>query len=223
MRLRPSSGESAEMYLKFAAPAGWGSGARAHLHAGHSPGRVTDFGHRAGASPASRSPTRSSALPRSSPHPPGSRGRAARRFAVTGCGSASCTTSSGWPGIEFTPSPASWSTPSATRWRRRWRSISVNRRPARMETRSPPAHGDSRRAEGVRLDELAPGQRGVLLCVEPETPEILAQLAQVGMRPGVRLRREDRASSGQLRLQVAGRSARLTAETAQHVHVAVED
>ncbi len=82
---------------------------------------------------------------------------------------------------------------------------------------------DWRRAEGVRLDELAPGQRGVLLCVEPETPEILAQLAQVGMRPGVRLRREDRASSGQLRLQVAGRSARLTAETAQHVHVAVED
>jgi DtxR family transcriptional regulator, Mn-dependent transcriptional regulator len=82
---------------------------------------------------------------------------------------------------------------------------------------------DWRRTEGVRLDELAPGQRAVLLCIEGESPEVLAQLAQAGMRPGVRLRREVSPSSGLLRLQIAGRPARLTAVTAQHVLVAVED
>jgi len=87
----------------------------------------------------------------------------------------------------------------------------------------PSGKRDGRRAEGVRLADLAPGQPAILLRIEPESPEVLAQLAQVGMRPGVHLRRQASAASGQLRLQVASRSVRLTLETAQHVFVAVEE
>lgn len=87
----------------------------------------------------------------------------------------------------------------------------------------PSSGRDWRPSDGVSLAELAPGQEAILLRIEPETPEVLAQLAQARMQPGTHLRREADAPPGQLRLRVADRPIRLSMEIARHVTVAVLD
>ena len=87
----------------------------------------------------------------------------------------------------------------------------------------PGAGHDRSQAEGMPLTNLEPGQRAILLRIEPETPDVLATLADAGMRTGVALEREAGAPTGQVRLRVAGRPVRLPIETTRHVTVAVQD
>ena len=87
-----------------------------------------------------------------------------------------------------------------------------------------PSHkGDLSRAGGFPLSNLSPGKRAVVLRIEPETTEILVAVAQVALRPGSRLQRDGGAATGGLRLRIDGRPARLSAMTARHVIVALED
>jgi DtxR family Mn-dependent transcriptional regulator len=77
--------------------------------------------------------------------------------------------------------------------------------------------------KGMPLADLQPGQRAVLLRIDPETPDVLAALADAGVRTGVALEREAGAPTGQIRLRVAGRTIRLPIETTRHMTVTVQD
>jgi DtxR family Mn-dependent transcriptional regulator len=86
----------------------------------------------------------------------------------------------------------------------------------------PTRKGDLSRADGFPLSDLSPGRWAVVLRIEPETSEILAAVAQLGLRPGSRLQRDAGTAAGGLRLRIEGRPGRLSTTTARHVIVASE-
>jgi DtxR family Mn-dependent transcriptional regulator len=87
----------------------------------------------------------------------------------------------------------------------------------------PSRKGDLSRPGGMPLSDLPLGSSASVLRIEPETAEVLASVAQAGLRPGSRLLREADAASGGLRLRIDGRAQRLSPPIARHVVVAPED